>query len=135
MKGEQIPKIMLQNDAFSKWLGIEILECEIGRCKAGMTIRKEMLNGMGKAHGGITFSLADSVFGFTSNTHGKFAVSIEASINHIEALEEGDYITAECSIEKVKNKLGFNVIEVKKGDDLVALFKGFVYRTQKNWEE
>lgn len=134
MKGEQIPYKMLAADNFSSWLGIEIIESEIGRVKVGMTIRKEMLNGMGKAHGGITFSLADSVFGFTSNTHGKLAVSIETSINHIEALEEGDFITAECCIEKVKNKLGFNIIEVKKGDDLVALFKGVVYRTQKDWE-
>lgn len=134
MKSEQIPYKMLTEDAFSKWLGIKIVECKVGYCKAGLTIRKEMLNSMGKAHGGITFSLADSIFGFTSNSHGKYAVSIETSINHIEALVEGDYITAECSIEKVKNKVGFNIIEVKKDNDLVALFKGVVYRTQKDWE-
>jgi len=99
-----------------------------------MTIRSEMLNSMGKAHGGITYSLADTAFGFTSNTHGKFAVSIETSINHIEALEEGDYITAECTLDKTKTKVGFNIVEVKKGDELVALFKGVVYRTNKDWE-
>jgi len=90
---------------------------------------------MGKAHGGITYSLADTAFGFTSNTHGKHAVSIETSINHIEALEKGDYITAECTLDKTKTKVGFNIVEVKKGDDLVALFKGVVYRTNKDWEE
>ena len=132
--GEQIPYKMLSQDAYSTWLGIEILECEIGRCKVGMTVRKEMLNSMGKAHGGISYSLADTAFGFASNTHGKYAVSIETSINHIEALEEGDYITAESVIEKVKTKVGFNVVEVKRGDELVALFKGVVYRTQKDWE-
>ena len=126
---------MLSQDAYSQWLGIEILECEIGRCKVAMTVRKEMLNSMKKAHGGITFSLADTAFGFAANTHGKFAVSIETSINHIEAVNEGDYLTAESVIEKVNNKLGFNIIEVKRGDELVALFKGVVYRTQKDWEE
>ena len=133
MKGEDIPYKMLKEDPFSTWLGIEIVESKVGYVKVGMTIREEMLNSMGKAHGGITFSLADSAFGFTSNSHGKYAVSIETSINHIEALEEGDFITAECSIEKVKNKVGFNIIEVKRGDELVALFKGVVYRTQKDW--
>ena len=126
---------MLSQDTFSQWLGIEILECEIGRCKVGMTIRKEMLNSMGKAHGGISYSLADTAFGFTSNTHGKYAVSIETSINHIEALEEGDELIAECVIEKVNTKLGFNIVEVKRGNELVALFKGVVYRTSKDWEE
>ena len=135
MKGEQIPYKMLSQDAYSQWLGIEILECEVGRCKVGMTIRKDMLNSMDKAHGGISYSLADTAFGFTANTHGRYAVTIETSINHIEALSEGDYIVAESVIEKVNNKLGFNIIEVKRGDELVALFKGVVYRTKKNWEE
>jgi acyl-CoA thioesterase len=135
MEGIQIPYKMLSQDAYSQWLGIEILECEIGRCKVAMTVRNEMLNSMNKAHGGITYSLADTAFGFAANTHGRFSVSIETSINHIEAVNEGDYLTAESVIEKVNNKLGFNIIEVKRGDELVALFKGVVYRTQKEWEE
>jgi acyl-CoA thioesterase len=134
MEGTKIPYKMLSQDPYSQWLGIEILECEIGRCKVAMTVRKEMLNSMNKAHGGITYSLADTAFGFAANTHGKFAVSIETSINHIEAVNEGDYLVAESVIEKVNNKLGFNIIEVKRGDEMVALFKGVVYRTQKEWE-
>lgn len=133
MKGTQIPYKMLSQDAYSQWLGVEILECEVGRCKIGMTIRKDMLNSMDKAHGGVSYSLADTAFGFAANTHGKFAVSIETSINHIEALSEGDILVAESVIEKVTNKLGFNIIEVKRGNELVALFKGVVYRTQKEW--
>ncbi len=135
MEGTKIPYKMLSQDAYSQWLGIEILECEIGRCKVAMTVRKEMLNSMNKSHGGITYSLADTAFGFAANTHGKFAVSIETSINHIEAVNEGDYLVAESVIEKVNNKLGFNIIEVKRGDEMVALFKGVVYRTNKDWEE
>jgi acyl-CoA thioesterase len=135
MEGTKIPHKMLSLDAYSQWLGIEILECELGRCRVAMTVRKEMLNSMNKAHGGISYSLADTAFGFAANTHGRFAVSIETSINHIEAVNEGDYLVAESIIEKVNNKLGFNIIEVKRGNEMVALFKGVVYRTQKEWEE
>lgn len=134
INGENIPHKMLSQDPYSTWLGIEILESEIGRCKVAMTVRKEMLNSMGKAHGGISYALADTAFGFAANTHGNYAVSIETSINHIEALDEGDYLVAESVIEVVKNKLGFNIVEVKRGDELVALFKGVVYRTAKEWE-
>ena len=126
---------MLSQDAYSSWLGIEILSCEIGRVKVGMTIRKEMLNSMNKAHGGISYALADTAFGFSANTHGRYAVSIETSINHIEALHLGDYITAEATLDVQKTKVGFNIVEVKKGDELVALFKGVVYRTNKDWEK
>jgi len=135
MEGSRIPYKMLSQDTYSQWLGIEILECEVGRCKVAMTVRKEMLNSMNKAHGGISYSLADTAFGFTANSHGKYAVSIETSINHISALNEGDYITAEATLNEQRNKLGFNIVEVKRGDELVALFKGVVYRTNKDWEE
>ncbi len=129
-----IPIKMLSLDPFSQWLGIEVIEVEKGRCKVGMTIRKEMLNSMGKAHGGISYSLADTAFGFSANTHGKYAVSIETSINHIEALEEGDYLTAEAVTDIAKTRVGFNIVEVKRKDQIVALFKGVVYRTNKDWE-
>ena len=112
IKGKDIPHKMLSQDAYSTWLGIEILESKVGYVKVGMTIRKEMLNSMNFAHGGITYSLADTAFGFTANTHGKYAVSIETSINHIEALVEGDYITAEATVDKQKMKIGFNIVAV-----------------------
>ncbi len=126
---------MLANDSFSQWLGIEILETKEDYCKLQMTIRDEMLNGMKKAQGGITFSFADSCFAFASNTRGKKSVSIEASINHIEALDSGDTITAEAQLESVKNKLGFYTVRVRKKEKLVALFKGVVYRTSVDWVE
>ena len=135
MEGAKIPYKMLSQDAFSTWMGIKILECEIGRVKIGMTIRKDMLNSMNYAHGGVSYTLADTAFGYAANTHGKYAVSIETSINHIEALVEGDYIIAEASLKSLKNKLGFYIIEVKKGEMLVALFKGVAFRTPKEWEE
>ena len=135
MKGENIPHKMLSQDAFSQWMGITIIECEVGRCKVGMTVRREMLNSMQKAHGGISYTLADTAFGFTANTRGKYAVSIETPINHIAALDEGDYITAEATLDEQRTKVGFNIVEVKRGEELVALFKGVVYRTNKDWEE
>lgn len=134
MNTTTIPEKMLSQDAFSSWLGVEILEISLGKCKVGLKIRGEMLNSMQKAHGGITYALADTAFGFAANTHGNYAVSIETSINHIEALHENDYITAESIVEVTKNKLGFHIVELKKGEQIVALFKGVVYRTSKEWE-
>ena len=129
-----IPNKMLSLDPFSQWLGIEILDVKIGYCKLGMHIRKDMLNSMQKAHGGITYALADTAFGFAANTHGRFSVSIETSINHIEALHEGDYITAETQLDITKNRLGFNYVNIMCQNKIVCIFKGVVYRTTKTWE-
>jgi acyl-CoA thioesterase len=99
-----------------------------------MTIRKEMTNGFGIAHGGITYSLADSALAFAANSHGRQSVSIDTSINHIETLREGDKIIAITTENALKNKFGFYTIEIKKEEKIVALFKGTVFRSEKEWK-
>ena len=135
MTPKEIVNKMLQNDFFSHWLGINVESIEEGTCKLSMTIRKEMLNGFAIAHGGITYSLADSALAFASNSHGRQSVSIDTSINHFETLKEGDKIMAVAKQESLKNKFGFYTIEVKKENTVVAIFKGTVFRSDKEWEE
>jgi acyl-CoA thioesterase len=125
---------MFDKDWFSQWLGIERVLVEPGKCILRLTIRNEMLNGFGIAHGGITYSLADSALAFASNSHGRQSVSIETSISHTVALKENEVITASAEEQSVSNKIGIYQVRVEnqKGD-LVALFKGIVYRTSKDW--
>jgi acyl-CoA thioesterase len=125
---------MFDNDWFSQWLGIERIEVKPGKCILRMIIRKEMLNGFNILHGGITFSLADSALAFASNSYGKKSVSIEASMSYIGQVKEGDMLTATVEEASLTNKIGIYNISVTKQDDmLIALFKGTVYRTDKDW--
>ncbi|MCB0375513.1 MAG: hotdog fold thioesterase [Sinomicrobium sp.] len=135
MTPEDIVHAMLNKDAFSQWLGIAVLETGKGTCKLAMTLRNDMLNGFGIAHGGITYSFADSALAFASNSHGKQAVSIDTAINHIERLKEGDELIAVAREDAMKNKFAFYTVEILKGNTLIALFKGTVYRTERDWEE
>src|ERR1700742_4947547 len=91
---EKVVDTMFGNDHYSQWLGIERVKIEPGYCILKLKARKDMLNGFGIAHGGITYSLADSALAFASNSHGRKAVSIETSISHTEQVKEGDIITA-----------------------------------------
>jgi acyl-CoA thioesterase len=133
-KANDIVSQMMANDTFSQWLGIEVLEVKEGFAKIKMTVRKEMLNGHGVAHGGISFSLADSAFAFASNSHGQKAVSIETSINHIKPIFEGDELDATAEKESTSKSLGQYIVRVHRGEELVALFKGVVFRKQENWK-
>lgn len=126
---------MYQFDYFSQWLGIERVLIEKGRAILKMKITKDMLNGFGIAHGGITYSLADSALAFASNSRGVQSVSIETSINHIKPTKEGEILTAEAEELNVSTKTGLYSIKItNKNGELVALFKGMVYRTGKEWE-
>ena len=136
MQKEDIVNNMMKHDFFSQWLGITILEQKEGSCKLSLIIKKEMLNGFGIAHGGITYSIADSALAFASNSKGRKSLSIETSISHILSLKEQDEIIAEAFCETETEKLGhYKVIVFLKNDPgkIVALFKGIVYKTSKDW--
>ena len=104
---ERIQQAMLARDTFSRWLGVEVLDIAPGTCTLRMTVRSEMLNGFGVAHGGIVFSAADSAFAFACNTHGRVTVSIENSITYPLAIREGDVLTAVAREEAASERLGY----------------------------
>jgi acyl-CoA thioesterase len=130
-----VVKKMMETDAFSQWLGIEILDSKKGSCKLQMTVRREMCNGFGIIHGGITFSLADSALAFASNAHGRISVALDCSISYPNAVKVGDVLTAVASEVSLTNKIGvYNIPVHNQKDEVVGVFKGSVYRTSKEWE-
>ena len=52
-----------QAGPFAQLLGIKFEEMGGGRCRASLEVKHHLLNPHGIAHGGVTFSLADSVCG------------------------------------------------------------------------
>ena len=133
-KSQTIIKKMFDQDAFSQWLGIEIMEVKEGYCKLKMAVRKEMLNGFHISHGGISYSLADTALAFASNTHGKKCISMETSISHIECVKEGDILIATTKELSHTEKTGLYLITITNQDKQnIAYFKGTVYRTTKEW--
>jgi acyl-CoA thioesterase len=123
---------MMKQDYFSQWMGIQILDVKEGYSKIQLTLRKEMLNGFAIAHGGITFALADSAFAFACNSDGKITVALDASISFPKPGKEGDILTAEAKQIVKTNRTGLYLIEVKnQHNELVALFKGTCYKTEK----
>ncbi len=126
---------MYDNDAFSQWLGIELEETAAGYAKLRMTVREEMTNGFKVAHGGITYSFADSALAFASNSQGAHAVSVETSISHLAPVHIGDTLFAEAIEDKLGHKIGVYQVRIhNQNSELVAIFKGTVYRSSKQWE-
>ena len=124
--------VMMQTDAFSKWMGIELVDISEGNCTLRMRVRPEMLNGFRILHGGVAFSLADSAFAFASNSHGILSVSLEASMTYAQSAKEGDIILAEATELTLTRKTATYDVSIKKEDGtLLYLFRGTVYRTSK----
>jgi acyl-CoA thioesterase len=132
---ERVVDAMMARDAFSRWLGIEVLEVAPQRSTCRLTVREEMVNGFGVTHGGIAFSLADSAFAFACNSHGKVTVSIENSITYPAPIGVGDVLTAIAKEDAASGRLSYYSAEVRnQRNEVVGLFRGTAFKTARDHE-
>ncbi|MET0394857.1 MAG: hydroxyphenylacetyl-CoA thioesterase PaaI [Chitinophagaceae bacterium] len=123
---------ILGHDLFSRWLGIEVLQISEGYSKLTMTVRDEMISGLGIVHGGIAFSLADSAFAFACNSRNNLSVALDTAINFIKPVHPGDTLTAEAKeIHNGRSTGLYHISITNQHEHTVALFKGTCYRTGK----
>jgi acyl-CoA thioesterase len=128
----QVAGKVMMGDLFSQWLGIEIIEIKEGYSKLKMTVRREMVNGLGIVHGGIAFSLADSAFAFACNNRNNLSVALDASINFIKPIHVGNVLTAESKELHNGRSTGlYHITITDQNENIVALFKGTCFRTGK----
>lgn len=129
---EAVVAHMLEHDAFSRWLGIEVLDISPGYSKISMVLRNEMLNGFGVIHGGIAFSFADSAFAFACNNYNNLSLALDTAINFTKTTKPGDVLTAEATELHNGRSTGLYQVRVlNQHNELVALFKGTCFRTGK----
>jgi acyl-CoA thioesterase len=131
---EKVVSQMMDNDHFSKWLGIKVISVNKGKCELEMTIRKEMLNGFGIAHGGIAFSLADSALAFASNSHNVKSLVLDASCSFAAPVKEGDILVAQAEELNLTRRTGiYQITVIANGNKRIAFFRGTVFRKEELW--
>jgi acyl-CoA thioesterase len=129
---EEVVNHMMENDYFSQWMGVEVLEVKEGYSRLCMTIRPEMVNGFGIVHGGLPFSLADSAFAFACNNRNNLSMALDVTITFMKAVHVGDILTAEAKEIHNGRSTGVYLITVtNQKNEAVALFKGTCFRTGK----
>ena len=123
---------MMENDFFSQWMGVKVLEVREGYSRIQMSIRKEMVNGFGIVHGGIPFSLADSAFAFACNNRNNLSVALDVNIVFTKAVNVGDTLMAEAKEFHNGRSTGVYLITVSnQKNEQIAFFKGTCFRTGK----
>lgn len=123
---------MMEHDNFSQWMQVQLIEVREGYSKISMEIRKEMVNGLGIVHGGITFSLADSAFAFACNSRNNLSVALDVTISFTKAVSIGDVLTAEAKeIHNGRSTGVYLITIINQKNKQVALFKGTCFRTGK----
>jgi acyl-CoA thioesterase len=127
-KMDKIRDFFRQSDAFAAACGIELLDVGPGTARARLLLKKEHLNSIGVAHGGIIFTLADFVFAAASNSHGTVAVAINANIQYLKAAKEGTLYAQGTEVSCGRKIAAYNIEVTDEANDKIAVFQGMVYR-------
>lgn len=115
---------MFAADQASRGLGIELVETGVGTAVLRMTVTAAMVNGHGIAHGGFLFLFADSAFACACNAYGPVTVAAGAEIDFIAPVREGDVLVAHAAERAKFGRSGIYDVSVRRGDEVVAEFRG-----------
>ncbi|MFD0772422.1 hydroxyphenylacetyl-CoA thioesterase PaaI [Streptomonospora algeriensis] len=119
---------MLEADAASASLGIDVTAARYGCSAARMRVTERMLNGHGIAHGGFLFLLADTAFAAACNSHGPVTVAAGAEISFVAGARLGDELIATAEERTRYGRNGIYDVTVHRrtpeGREVVAEFRG-----------
>jgi acyl-CoA thioesterase len=116
------------DDPFMAALGLQGEITTPGRARVWGTIKPEYANMHGTAHGGFLYTLADAAFAFASNSHGVPAVALSTHMEYLQAGRVGDEVEAVAEEIHLGNRTALYRVEVRRADELIAVFTGTVYR-------
>jgi acyl-CoA thioesterase len=120
----RVAAAMWAEDAASAGLGMRLVEVAEGTASVEMTIRDDMANGHGMAHGGFIFCLADSAFAFACNSRNQVTVAQACDIVFVAPAHRGDLLTATATERTSFGRNAVYDVTVRRGDDVIAEFRG-----------
>jgi len=111
---------MWATDVASAALGMRLVEVAPGRAVVAMTVRDDMVNGWGMAHGGLVASLADSAFAAACNSRGVVTVAAGFDVTFLESAHAGDELVATAEERALRGRSGLYDVAVRRGDGTVV---------------
>jgi acyl-CoA thioesterase len=123
---DKVAHAMLAAEGTGPAWGIEIEEAREGYSRIRMRLRRDMLNGHGKAHGGMVYALADTAFAYACNSRNLRTVGAQATMVFLAGAEEGEVLVAEAQEAALVGRSGvYNVSVRTDSGRAVAEFQGF----------
>jgi acyl-CoA thioesterase len=121
----RLAEAMYANDRTCHALGITVDSVGPGRAVLRMTLADTMVNGIGTAHGGYLFLLADAAFAYACNTHGTVTVAQSASVVFLAPAAPGDELVAEANERTRSGRSGIYDVTVRHSSgQVIAEFRG-----------
>ncbi|MGI6225004.1 MAG: PaaI family thioesterase [Peptococcales bacterium] len=111
-------------------LDMYIVELGLGEAVIEVPTQNEHLNPMGTVHGGVTFSLMDTVMGVAIRTLNCDSVTVEANINYVKPVQKSDILTATGKVVNLGKKIIVTEGIVKnRAGETIAVARGTYFNT------
>ncbi len=126
MTGESTPMIaeilavLRERNPVGRAMGIEVVSASVGRLRAAMPVREDMVNSRGSCHGGYIFTLGDQAAGWACMTHNEQAVTQSAHITYVAPAELGEVLTADVEELAKSRRGGTYDVRITGGDGRVV---------------
>lgn len=126
---ERAAEALLSRDTAAQMLGIHLVGVKPGYSRLSMTVRSDMVNGHRMCHGGLIFTLADTAFAVSCNSHNESTVAAAASIDFLAPAFEADELSAEATELWRSGRTGiYDITVTNQRGERIALFRGRSHR-------
>jgi acyl-CoA thioesterase len=116
---------MWAEDATSRGLGIRLISVAPGEATLAMAVTETMVNWHDTCHGGFIYLLADTAFGYASNSRNARMVAQHCSITYLNPAQRGDRLTAQAVERQRASRSGLYDVAVTREDGTpIAEFRG-----------
>jgi len=116
---------MWTDDATSRELGIQLVSVEAGGAVLVMAVTETMVNWHNTCHGGYIYLLADTAFGYASNSRNRRMVAQHCSITYLNPAQRGDRLSAHAVERQRAGRSGLYDVAVTREDGTpIAEFRG-----------
>ena len=112
MDYEELRQLRKDHDLFPNELGVEITKISAGHAEGELVIRPDHMNVINAVHGGVLFSLADTVCGNAAASYGIAMTTISATINFLNPALNTEKLFAKADEIKHGRKICFYDVDI-----------------------
>ena len=97
-------KFIGEEIGFSKDIGLEVMEVSEGYCKGRIALHKRHMNPLNTVHGGVFFTLADTICGIAAAASGYGGPTVQGDMDYMRAVR-GKEIVCTAKVTKTGKTL------------------------------
>jgi len=127
MDCDEIMKIRNRDNSFSAYLGIMTTEMRPGYAKGEMAVTPNLRNVIASVHGGVTYTLADTIGGAAATSHGFYVTTVSGNFNYLAPALDTEKLIAVAQEIKVGKRITVCDVKIYDDDDRLLAMGVFTY--------